>query len=42
MLKAVYVGKMVNGAIQICKVIDSDIATGAATVFNRATKRWKH
>lgn len=39
MTKSVYVGKMVNGAIQTCKVIDSDISTGAATVFNRATKK---
>lgn len=39
MLKAVYVGKMVNGIIQICKVLDSDIATGSSTVFNRATKK---
>lgn len=36
-MKAVYVGKMVNGTIQICKVLDSDIATGSSTVFNRAT-----
>ena len=39
MLKSVYVGKMVNGTIQICKVLDSDIATGSSTVFNRATKK---
>lgn len=39
MLKAVYVGKMVNGTIQICKVLDSDISTGDAVVFNRATKK---
>lgn len=39
MMKAVYVGKMVNGVIQICKVIDSDIATGDAIVFNRVTKK---
>ena len=39
MLKAVYVGKMVNGTMQICKVLDSDISTGAAVVFNRATKK---
>lgn len=34
-----YTGKMVNGTIQICKVLDSDISTGNATVFNRATKK---
>ena len=39
MLKAVYVGKMVNGTMQICKVLDSDISTGSCTVFNRATKK---
>lgn len=39
MIKAVYIGKMVNGTIQICKVLDSDISTGNATVFNRATKK---
>lgn len=39
MLKSVYVGKMVNGTIQICKVLDSDIATGSSTVFNRATRK---
>lgn len=39
MLKAVYVGKIVNGTMQICKVLDSDISTGAAVVFNRATKK---
>lgn len=39
MLKAVYVGKMVNGTVQICKVLDSDISTGSSTVFNRATKK---
>lgn len=39
MMKSVYVGKMVNGTIQICKVLDSDISTGSSTVFNRATKR---
>lgn len=38
-MKPVYVGKMVNGTLQICKVIDSDIATGDAIVFNRATKK---
>lgn len=39
MLKAVYVGKMVNGTMQICKVLDSDISTGSSVVFNRATKK---
>lgn len=39
MTKPVYVGKMVNGTIQICKVLDSDISTGASVVFNRATKK---
>ena len=39
MMKSVYVGKMVNGTIQICKVLDSDISTGNATVFNRTTKK---
>lgn len=37
--KSVYVGKMINNEIQICKVIDSDIATGNAVVFNRATQK---
>jgi len=39
MMKSVYVGKMVNGTIQICKVLDSDISTGNSVVFNRATKK---
>lgn len=39
MLKSVYVGKMVNGTMQICKVLDSDISTGSSVVFNRATKK---
>lgn len=39
-MKLVYVGKkMVNGTIQICKVLNSDISTGNAVVFNRATKK---
>lgn len=37
-MKSVYVGKLNKGAIEICKVIDSDIATGNALVFNRKTK----
>lgn len=39
MTKSVYVGKMVNATIQICKVLDSDISTGNAIVFNRATEK---
>ena len=39
MIKSVYVGKMTNGTIEICKVLDCDISTGNATVFNRATKK---
>ena len=39
MIKSVYVGKRTNGTIAICKVLDSDISTGNATVFNRATKK---
>ena len=39
MMKSIYVGKMVNGTIQICKVLDSDISTGSSTVFNRVTKK---
>lgn len=39
MMKSVYVGKMVNGTIQICKVLDSDISTGSSIVFNRETKK---
>lgn len=39
MVKSVYVGKMIDGAMQICKVLDSDIATGDALIFNRATKK---
>lgn len=41
MLKSVYVGKMVNGTIQICKVLDSDIATGSSTVLTAQRKKWK-
>lgn len=37
-MKSVYVGKFNKGAIEICKVIDSDIATGNALVFNRKSK----
>lgn len=37
-MKSVYVGKLNKGAIEICKVIDSDIATGNALVFNRKSK----
>ena len=37
-MKSVYVGKNVNGVTEICKVIDSDIITGNALVFNRKTK----
>lgn len=38
-MKNVYVGKAsVNGnGIAICRVIDTDIATGVATVYNRET-----
>lgn len=37
----VYIGReSKNGnGIAICKVLDSDIATGAAAVFNRETKK---
>lgn len=39
MKKNVYIGKdSIKGkGIAICKVIDTDIATGEATVFNRET-----
>ena len=42
-MKSVYVGKKVNGTteIEICKVIDSDIASGNALVFNRKTKNFE-
>lgn len=40
-MKSVYVGKSVNGTVQICKVIDSDIVTGNALVFNRETKKFE-
>lgn len=39
MMKPVYVGKVTSGTIEICKVLDSDISTGNAIVFNRATKK---
>lgn len=40
-MKNVYIGKdSINGnGIAICRVIDTDIATGTATVFNRETKQ---
>lgn len=38
-MKNVYIGKAsINGSgLAICRVIDSDIATGDATVYNRET-----
>lgn len=38
-MKSVYVGKNVNGKTAICKVLDCDIATGDAKVFNRKTRK---
>lgn len=40
-MKSVYVGKNVNGTTEICKVIDSNIITGNALVFNRETKNFE-
>lgn len=39
--KPVYVGKksITGNGLEICKVLDTDIATGNATVFNRATQK---
>ena len=38
-MKNVYIGKtsITGKGLAICKVIDSDIATGSATVYNRET-----
>lgn len=38
-MKSVYIGKEINGTLEICKVLDSDIATGDAKVFNRKTRK---
>ncbi len=39
-MKNVYIGKLFkDNTIAICKVIDSDIATGNAIVFNRGTNK---
>lgn len=38
-MKSVYIGKEVKGTLEICKVLDSDIATGDAKVFNRKTRK---
>lgn len=40
-MKNVYIGKeSINGnGLAICRVIDSDIATGDATVYNRETDK---
>lgn len=40
-MKNVYIGKasIKDNSIAICKVINSDIATGNATVYNRETDR---
>lgn len=40
-MKSVYVGKLNKSSIEICKVIDSDIATGSAIVFNRKTRNFE-
>lgn len=40
-MKRVYVGKRTDSGIEICKVIDSDILTGDALVFNRETKKFE-
>lgn len=37
-MKNVYIGKPYKNGSIICRVIDSDIATGDALVFNRQTK----
>lgn len=41
--KPIYVGKksITGNGLAICKVLDSDIATGNAIVFNRETKKSK-
>ena len=36
-MKSVYIGKESKNGLDICKVLDSDIATGNSTVYNRAT-----
>lgn len=38
-MKSVYVGKCNKGRTEICKVLDCDIATGDAKVYNRSTKK---
>lgn len=38
-MKNVYIGKETTNGLAICKVLDTDIATGNATVYNRATKK---
>lgn len=41
-MKSVYVGKLSKGnVVEICKVIDSDIETGDAIVFNRKSKEFE-
>lgn len=40
-MKPVYVGKVSKSAVEICKVIDSDISTGNAIVFNRKTRNFE-
>lgn len=40
MMKNTYIGvKGNNGAVCICRVLSSDIATGDAVVYNRSTNR---
>lgn len=41
-MKPVYIGRTNrNNVTEICRVIDSDIATGNAIVFNRNTKKFE-
>ena len=35
----IYIGKDSGKGVAICKVLDTDMATGNITVFNRETKR---
>lgn len=37
-MKNTYIGKPYKNGYEICRVIDSDIATGAALVYNRNTR----
>ena len=40
-MKPIYVGKVSKSAVEICKVIDIDVSTGNAIVFNRKTRNFE-